>query len=79
MRVHITMDEEEVRRLDARVGSRRRSAFIAAAVRRALEDESRWEQIESALASIPDGGHDWDRDAGAWVRAQRRARGRRIG
>lgn len=79
MRLHITLDEEEVCRLDARVGARRRSAFIAAAVRRALDDEARWEQIESALGAVPDTGHDWDPDPAAWVRAQRRSDGRRLG
>ena len=52
MRVHITLDEAEVRRLDARVGARRRSSFIQAAVRRALDDEYRWEQIEAAIGGI---------------------------
>ncbi len=79
MRVHITLDEADVRRLDARVGARRRSGFIAEAVRRALDDEHRWESIESAIGSIPDAGHDWDQDAAGWVRRQRQddARGHR--
>jgi hypothetical protein len=72
MRVHITLDEADVQRLDARVGARRRSGFIAEAVRRALDDEERWESIESAIGSIPDTGHDWDRDAAEWVHRQRR-------
>ena len=73
MRVHITLDEEDIRRLDARVGARRRSRFIAEAVRRALDDEHRWESIDAAIGSIPDGGHDWDDDAADWVRRQRHA------
>ena len=79
MRVHITLDEAEVRRLDARVGARRRSSFIQAAVRRALEDEYRWEQIEAAIGGIRDGGHDWDGDVAGWVGEQRRSDARRIG
>jgi Arc/MetJ family transcription regulator len=79
MRLHITLDEETVRDLDRRVGSRGRSAFIAAAVRHALDDESRWEDIESSLASIPAEGHEWDADPAAWVRAQRRNDPRRSG
>ena len=79
MRVHMTLDEADVRRLDARVGARWRSSFIAEAVRRALDDEHRWESIESAVGAIPDTGHAWDRDAAGWVRQQRRSdpRGRR--
>lgn len=73
MRLHITLHADDVKRLDARVGARRRSSFIAEAVRRALDDEHRWELIESAIGSVPDGGHDWDDDPGAWVHRQRRS------
>jgi hypothetical protein len=79
MRVHITLTDELVRELDHRVGARRRSAYIARAVESALEDDHRWELIESAVGSISDGGHDWDDDAGRWVRNQRRADARRVG
>jgi Arc/MetJ family transcription regulator len=79
MRVHITLSDDLVRELDRRAGSRGRSAFIAGAVRHALEDERRWELIESALGSIEDEGHDWDDDPAAWVRAQRNADATRIG
>jgi Arc/MetJ family transcription regulator len=77
--VHINLEDELVAELDRRVGPRQRSAFIAGAVRRALEDELRWELIESALDSIPDAGHAWDDDAAEWVRAQRRGDVRRVG
>jgi hypothetical protein len=79
MRVHITLHDDLVRELDRRVGTRRRSAYIARAVERALDDDHRWEQIESALGSISDRGHEWDGDAGGWVREQRRADERRVG
>jgi Arc/MetJ-type ribon-helix-helix transcriptional regulator len=79
MRVHITLDDELVRDLDRRVGARRRSSFIAHAVREALDDERRWDLIESALDSIDERGHDWDDDSAAWVRSQRRADGARVG
>jgi hypothetical protein len=79
MRLHISLEDELVAELDRRVGRRRRSAFIARAVREALDDERRWELIESALGSIPDTGHEWDDDPAAWVRAQRRADPRRVG
>lgn len=79
MRVHITLSDELVRELDARVGARGRSAFIAGAVREALEDERRWELVESALGSIDDRGHPWDDDPAAWVREQRSADASRVG
>lgn len=79
MRLHISLEDDLVEELDARVGSRRRSAFIANAVRQALDDERRWELIEQALDTIPDEGHDWDQDPAAWVRAQRASDARRVG
>ena len=79
IRVHITLDDGLVSRLDRKVGARRRSGFIAEAVRRALDDEYRWELIESAIGSVPGEGHDWDADPASWVRGQRQADGRRLG
>jgi metal-responsive CopG/Arc/MetJ family transcriptional regulator len=79
MRVHITLEERLVRELDRRVGARRRSAYIATAVQRALDDDHRWELIESALGGISDRGHEWDDDAARWVHEQRRSDERRIG
>jgi hypothetical protein len=66
------MREELVRELDRRVGARRHSAYIARAVERALDHDRRWELLESAIGSVSDGGHEWDEDAGRWVRDQRR-------
>lgn len=79
MRLHIVLDDEVVAQLDARVGNRRRSSFIAEAVRRALEDEHRWAEIEAGLGSIAATGHDWDDDPARWVRRQRSADARRVG
>lgn len=79
MRLHILLDDEVVAELDARVGTRRRSRFIADAVRRALDDERRWAEIEAGLASIADTGHEWDEDPAGWVRGQRAADARRVG
>jgi hypothetical protein len=79
MRLHITLDDGLVEELDSRVGPRRRSPFIAAAVSRALEDERRWELIESSLGSVHGEGHAWDADVASWVREQRRADAARVG
>ena len=79
MRVHIQLEAELIAELDARAGRRRRSAFIAQLIRSALEDERRWDEIESALSGLPSTGHAWDDDPAQWVRAQRHADGRRAG
>jgi predicted transcriptional regulator len=79
MRLHIRLEDELVRELDARVGRRERSSFIAQTIRRALEDERRWDDIESALGGLPEGGHAWDADPGRWVREQRRSDDQRLG
>lgn len=79
MRIHITLDDELVVELDRRAGARRRSAFVAELIARGLEDERRWDEIESALGSLPDTGHDWDHDPGVWVRRQRRGDTHRSG
>ncbi|HEX7353225.1 MAG TPA: hypothetical protein VF288_00130 [Mycobacteriales bacterium] len=71
MRVHIALDEEMVAELDRRAGPRQRSALIVEFVRRGLEDERRWDDVVSALGSLPDAGHAWDKDPAAWVRQQR--------
>ena len=73
MRLHISLDDQIVRALDGRVGRRQRSTFIAAAVRRALDDERRWQDIEAAVGALADSEHDWDYDPGAWVHEQRTA------
>jgi hypothetical protein len=79
MRLHITLPDDLVAELDRRAGAGRRSAFIVGAVREALDDERRWELIESAIGSIPDTGHEWDDDPAAWVREQRFSDSRRVG
>jgi len=79
VRLHITLRDELVRELDRRVGPRRRSAFVAQAVEDALDDERRWDLIESSLGSISEDGHEWDNDPASWVRKQRRVDERRVG
>lgn len=72
MRLHISLDDEMVAELDARVGRRGRSGFITALLRRALDDERRWDDIEAGLGALADDEHAWDDDAAAWVQDQRR-------
>lgn len=79
MRLHISLEDDVVRELDRRVAPRSRSRFISEAVRRALDDERRWELIESAIGSIGDEGHAWDPDAATWLESQRHADTRRVG
>lgn len=79
MRLHIQLEDELVEDIDRRAGPRRRSAFIAAMIRRGLDDERRWDEIEASLGSIVDTGHDWDDDPAEWVHAQRQGDTRRSG
>lgn len=77
MRLHITLDDGLVSELDRIVGTRQRSSFIATAPRRAIDEHTRFQELESALGSLADSEHDWDVDPGAWVRAQRTNREQR--
>jgi hypothetical protein len=79
MRLHIALDDDLVAELDQRAGPRRRSAFIAEMVRRGLEDETRWDDIESALGQLGDHGHYWDDYPATWVRRQRSEEARGVG
>lgn len=79
MRLHINLDDELVAELDSRAGARGRSAYIEAALRRALDDERRWEQITAAVGTLSDTGHEWDDDPAQWVRSQRETDPRRGG
>jgi metal-responsive CopG/Arc/MetJ family transcriptional regulator len=79
MRLHISLDDDLVRQLDRRVGTRRRSSFISETVRRALDDERRWDDIEAGLGSLAGAEHEWDDDPAAWVTAQRSGDPNRVG
>jgi hypothetical protein len=48
-------------------------------IRRALEDERRWDDIEASPGGLADEGHEWDADVSGWVRRQREADHRRAG
>jgi len=79
MRMHIELDDEIVRRIDEIAGKRRRSQFVRDAIVEALDHRTRAELVKRARGAISDRGHDWDADAAAWVRAQRRGDARRVG
>jgi Arc/MetJ-type ribon-helix-helix transcriptional regulator len=79
MRLHISLDDDLVQQLDARVGSRRRSTFISETVRRALEDDRRWQDIEAGLGALSDNDGDWGADPAAWVTEQRFQDASRVG
>lgn len=79
MRLHITLDSVLVEQLDKRVGRRGRSMFISETVRQALEDEQRWEDIESGLGGLAGHEYEWDADPAGWVTAQRHADASRVG
>lgn len=79
MRLHITLDDDLVAELDQRVGPRERSRFIAGAVRGVLDDQRRWEMIQSGIGAIPEQGHAWDEAPDRWVREQRRGDAARVG
>ncbi len=79
MRVHVALEDEIVAELDRRVGRRQRSAFIAELIKRGLEDERRWDDVEAALGALAGTTHEWDDDVAGWVRAQRRGVEYRVG
>ena len=79
MRLHISLDDDLVEELDKRVDRRRRSTFIADALRRALDDARRREDIEAGLGALADEEHEWDADPAGWVRAQRFSDSHRVG
>ncbi|MEA3018958.1 MAG: hypothetical protein QOI47_482 [Actinomycetota bacterium] len=79
MRMHIVVDDDVVAELDRRVGRRQRSRFIVELLRRGLDDERRWDDVEAAVGALEDTVHDWDDDPASWVQAQRRGDARRAG
>jgi metal-responsive CopG/Arc/MetJ family transcriptional regulator len=79
MRLHISLDDSLVEQLDERVGKRRRSTFISELLRRALEDDRRWQDIEAGLGVLADDDNEWDSNPAAWITAQRYADSARVG
>ncbi len=79
MRLHISLDDALVDELDKRVGRRRRSAFIGETLRRALDEERRWDDVEAGIGAFAAREHEWDEDPAAWVHAQRFGDASRVG
>jgi metal-responsive CopG/Arc/MetJ family transcriptional regulator len=79
MRLHISLEDGLVAQLDRRVGRRRRSAFISETLRRALDDEARWDDVENGIAALAERDHEWDADSARWVHDQRTGDGARVG
>ncbi len=79
MRLHISLEDDLVAQLDRRIGRRRRSAFISETLRRALDDETRWDDIETGIAALAGREHEWDPDPAQWVHDQRFADAKRVG
>jgi len=78
MDVPVDLDEDVLRDLDELVGIEGRGAFIAEAVRKAVDEARRWKSIMAAAGSISDTGHIWDPDPAAWVHNERRSHPRRF-
>jgi metal-responsive CopG/Arc/MetJ family transcriptional regulator len=78
MRLHISLDDV-VAQLDKLVGRRRRNAYISDTLRRALDEERRWNDIEAGFGALAGREHEWDSDPAAWVRAQRFSDPSRVG
>lgn len=79
MRMHIELDDAFVREIDAIAGERGRSAYVRAALTRALEADRRVKALLSVAGAIEGSPHEWDGDPAEWVRAQRRTDPRRAG
>lgn len=59
MRIHITLDEQTVREIDAVAGKRGRSAFIRDVVSKEAERQRKLKLFWSAVGSIPDFAPGW--------------------
>ena len=75
MRIEISLPDDLVEELDQCAGDRSRNAFVCELIRRELDNEQRWNEIESVLGAIEDSGHEWDSDPAEWVRRQRHGDG----
>lgn len=76
MRMHLNLDDELAREIDAVAGSRGRSAFIRDAIAREMDRRRRWVAFDRALGGAPDFGSHLPED---WIQKERRADSRRVG
>ncbi|NNM47562.1 hypothetical protein [Knoellia koreensis] len=72
VRLHLELDDDLARRVDQVSGPRHRSAYVRAAIVRALGADERAESLLAVAGSLRDTRHEWDADPAAWVREQRR-------
>ena len=76
MRTHVILPKELVDKIDARVGRRRRSWFIAELTSRELARLELLEAARAAAGSVPEGKvPEWDTEesTAAWLRQLRRS------
>ena len=79
MRMHIQLDDEIVKEIDAVAGLRRRSVFVRKAILEALDRDRRTRRLREAAGMFRDSEHEWDDDPAAWVSRQRNSDPRRLG
>jgi metal-responsive CopG/Arc/MetJ family transcriptional regulator len=81
MRTHVVLPDDLVKEVDALVGKRRRSAFIAEAAQDRLRRERLARVLEETAGAFKAEDHpEWatSKNVAAWVRKQRRQRSRRV-
>jgi predicted transcriptional regulator len=76
MRMHLNLDDELAREIDAVAGSRGRSAFIRDALAREMDRRRRWAAFDRAVGAAPDFGAHLPDD---WIHKERHADPRRVG
>jgi predicted transcriptional regulator len=74
--MHLNLDDELAREIDAVAGSRGRSAFIRNAIATEMDRRRRWAAFDRALGGAPDFGSHLPAD---WIQKERRADSRRVG
>ncbi len=75
MRAHVILPEELVNEVDQAAGTRKRSAFVEAAVREKLARQRQSEALRGLAGILEPGDYpEWatPEQTSAWVRAQRR-------
>jgi predicted transcriptional regulator len=75
MRMHLNLDDELAREIDAVAGSRGRSAFIREAIAKEMDRRRRWVAFDRAVGGALDFGSHLPDD---WIREERHADPRRV-